>query len=862
MKNNRILLSLAVLLSAMSLQGQTEPKKKIIDDAGSGAYNAEGRLLMPSDASAQAPESRKITHFDKDWRFVQKDVSNGQDTRFNDKGWRRLDLPHDWSIEGENLQTNSSGSVGYFPMGIGWYRKSFTVQEYSKNKKYSIEFDGVYMNSTVWINGHCLGTWPYGYSGFSYDLSPYLKAGNNVIAVKVDNSLQVNSRWYTGSGIYRHVRLIETDKAYFEKWGVFNYTKELNEGKAVIAVESKIMNEFREGFRAGVSQVVIDAEGKEVVSANCSVDIAAGTDTLVVQNLFIEAPILWNLDSPYLYTLRSILYKDDKEIDRVENTLGVRSIEYDTDKGFFLNGIHTKMNGVNLHHDGGAVGAAVPERVWERRLEILKSGGCNAIRTAHNIPDPEFLDLCDRLGLLVMDEAFDQWVARKNNNDYHLYFDEWHERDLYAMVARDRNHPSVVMWSIGNEIRDQVTEEGAGIARELIALCHKLDPTRLVTTGNDEIASNTPTRPEFLAAFENDIVGYNYPDRWRERKELIYAIDKLEFPDRRVVGTETSGLGGTRGVYYIPGFRPENAPAHSDVPAQAGAPVRRMRRAGGGIINSGLIDVERRWVFNKAYDYVIGDFMWTGIDYYGETRWPSRGSSSGYLDNCGFKKDGYYFFKSIWTNEPVLHLFPHWNWKGNEGKIMQVACFTNMESVELFVNGKSYGTKAIEYPRRGVDISWAQYGPGKTFATTADLHLVWDVEYQPGEIKAVGVKGGVSYEEIIRTAGEPAQLRATVDRESFKAVPGDVAHITVEVLDADGNLCPYADNLVRFHVTGARLIGVESGNMADLASVKASERKAFSGLCLGIVAADSPGQVSVELSSEGLQSAILTFTAK
>lgn len=814
-------------------------------------------ILACCAASLSAQPSREILPFDRDWRFVQRDVPGAQAARFNDASWRKLDLPHDWSIEGENLEINpGGGSIGYFPTGTGWYRKSFDVPGYSRNKLYSIEFDGVYMNSTVWINGHELGTWPYGYSSFSYDLTPYLKASGNVIAVRVDNSRQTNSRWYSGSGIYRHVRLVATAKTHFKKWGVFQHTEDILGDHATVAVESTILNETRDFLRAQVRQIVLDAEGREVASGECAVDILAGADTPVSQTLTVANPKLWDLDSPYLYTLRSILSVNGQEVDRVDNTLGIRTIRYDIDKGFFLNGKHVKMYGVNVHHDGGAVGAAVPERVWERRLEILKSGGCNAIRTAHNAPAPEFLDLCDKLGLLVMDEAFDQWVTPKNDNDYFQYFDAWHEKDLHAMVARDRNHPSVVMWSIGNEIKDQYTAAGPGIARELIAICHRLDPTRPVTSGNDEIASNTPATPEFLAAFENDIVGYNYPDRWRERKELMYAIDKAAFPNRRVVGTETGGYGGTRGVYNIPGFRAENAPEG----AASSAPAWRGRR--GGLVSSGLIDVERRWVFNRAYDYVIGDFMWTGIDYYGETRWPSRGAGSGYLDNCGFKKDGWWFFKSLWSEEPVLHLLPHWNWRGNEGKIMQVVCFTNMEEVELFVNGKSYGKKATEYPRRGVDISWSQPAPGKHYATTGDLHLTWDVEYQPGEIKAVGLRDGKTYEEVIRTAGDPAQLRVTVDRPSFRAKPGDVAHITVEVLDADGNFCPYADNLIRFQVDGARLIGVESGNMADLSSVKADSRKAFSGMCLGIVAADAPGPVSVEVSSEGMKSTIINFTAK
>lgn len=799
-------------------------------------------------------QGRRTVNFDQGWKFNLGDMQGAEATSFRDVAWRSLSLPHDWSIEGENLEdAPGGGSIGYFPTGIGWYRKSFDVQGFSRKKNYRIEFDGVYMNSTVWLNGHLLGTWPYGYSSFSYDLTPYLKAKGNVIAVKVDNSLQTNSRWYTGSGIYRHVRLVETpSEVYFEKWGVFAYTQKLSDDKAIVKVESQIAGSGAFLLR----QSLVDAEGKVVSKSEKAF---TAPEDAVRQELSVENPKLWDTESPYLYTLVSEILdpKGVKIIDSVDDSFGVRTIEYDVDKGFLLNGQRVKMLGVNLHHDAGAVGAAVPERVWERRIEILKSGGCNAIRTSHNPPAPEFLDLCDKHGILVMDEAFDQWIKGKNDNDYQIYFEQWHERDLTAMVKRDRNHPSVVMWSVGNEIPDQTTAEGPAIAAELIAICHKYDPTRLVTSGNDNIAANTPTTPEFLSAFADDIIGYNYADRWRERRELMYAGDKLAFPERRVVGTETGGVGGTRGVYNIPAFAP---PMPEGTDSQMAAMMRRFRR--GGIISSSLIDVERRWVFNMSRDYVIGDFMWTGIDYYGETRWPSRGSGSGYLDNCGFKKDGYWFFKSIWTAEPVLHLFPHWNWEGHEGQIMQVACYTNCDEVELFVNGKSYGKKSIEFPRKGVELGWAQYGPGKQYATTADLHLTWDVEYQRGEVKAVGTKNGVKYEEVIRTAGAPAQLRATVDRPSFKAKPGDVAHVTVEVLDADGNLCPMTDNLVNFKVQGAKLIGVENGNMADLGSVKASSRKAFSGMCLGIVAADKPGVVRVEVTSEGLKSSIIEFKAE
>ncbi len=820
---------------------------------------------------ALAQTSRSVTPFDSDWRFVQADPAGAQAPVFSDASWRKLDLPHDWSLEGENLKDNpGGGSIGYFPMGIGWYRKRFDVPGYRADKLYSIEFDGVYMNSTVWVNGVCLGTWPYGYSSFSYDLTPLLKARGNVIAVRVDNSRQPNSRWYSGSGIYRHVRLVATSKTHFDKWGVSHYTEAVEEGRATVRIQSAVSNDRPHAQDAVIRQSVLDAAGEVVATAEKAVNLLANGSQTVEMLVGIDDVQLWDTGHPYLYTLRSQILASGREIDRVESSLGVRTIEYDVDKGFLLNGQQVKMKGVNLHHDAGAVGAAVPKRVWERRIEILKDGGCNAIRTAHNPPAPEFLDLCDKHGMLVMDEAFDMWVAGKNDYDYHLEFDQWHTRDLYAMVARDRNHPSVVMWSIGNEIRDQRSEVGPGLAREMIDYCHRLDPTRLVTSGNDEIASNSPTSPEFLAAFENDIVGYNYPDRWRTRRELNYAIDKAEFPNRRVVATESSGYGGSRRQYTLPDARPiqpTGAGQDGFSPqqmnnAQMQQAMRNMRRMSRGVISSGLIDVEQRWRFAMNYDYVIGDFMWTGIDYYGESRWPARGSSSGYLDNCGFKKDGWWFFKSIWSDEPVLHLLPHWNWEGHEGEIIQVACFTNMEEAELFVNGKSYGKKATEFPRRGVDVSWASYAPGKHFATTADLHLTWDVEYQPGEIKVVGVRDGQTYEEVIRTAGAPARLRATVDRPSFKAEPGDVAHITVEVLDAAGNLCPITDNLVHFSIKGGRLIGVENGNMQDLGSVKASCRKAWSGMCLGIVAADKKGTVSVTVEADGLAPSTVTFHAE
>jgi len=446
------------------------------------------------------------------------------------------------------------------------------------------------------------------------------------------------------------------------------------------------------------------------------------------------------------------------------------------------------------------------------------------------------------MGFLVMDEAFDEWVHGKREFTYKLYFRDWYEKDLKAMVYRNRNHPSVIMWSIGNEVPDQSSEEGPGIARNLIQICKQADPTRLVTAGNDRIvADDNPASEEYLAAFEDEITGYNYPDRWHERRESYYHQDKLKYPNRRVVATESTGMGGYRGEYDL-GKNPEKVYA--------------------AYTHGRPIDVEQRWKYTLLYDYVIGDFMWTGIDYYGESwSWPSRGASSGYLDNCGFPKDGYYFFKSIWTEDPTLHLLPHWNWKGREGQVVPVVSYTNCDTVELFLNGKSYGVKYLEFPRKGNTEKWNKPEDGKVYTTTGDLHLSWDVMYEPGELLAKGKKDGKEITYRVVTAGPAAQIRLSADRSMIRADPTDVAHITVEILDKDGNLVPTAGNLVEFSVEGARLIGVENGNMRNLLSPKGSKMNAFNGLCLAIIQATSAGKIRIKAMSEGLSGASAELSA-
>lgn len=802
-------------------------------------------FLLSFPVYGQQSGTRVITGFDNDWYFALGDVKGAEKASYNHSHWRLLNLPHDWSIEGENLEkAPGGGNVGFFPTGTGWYRKKFDIRNYDPKAMYSVEFDGIYENSQVWINGIFLGKRPSGYVSFSYDLTPFLKKKGNVIAVRVDNSNQPNSRWYSGSGIYRHVRIVKTNTIRFQRYGVFSYTKMADKDSACLVVQAAVVNAGSEACPVTVKNVLYDSEGNITATSESDIIANVGGKAMTTHLLHLRQPVLWTLDNPALYRLASYIYMNGREVDCIMTNVGIRTIAYCPDKGFLLNGIPVKMKGVNLHHDAGAVGTAVPERVWERRLEILKSGGCNAIRTAHNPPAPEFLDLCDKLGFLVMDEAFDEWLEGKRDYSYKLYFAEWHQEDLETMVMRDRNHPSVVMWSIGNEVPDQSSAEGPVLAAKMINICHTADPTRLVTSGNDRIvADDTPASEAFLAAFKDDIVGYNYPDRWRSRRELYYTPDKQNHPDRNVVATESGGMGGLRSTYFLSrgGFR-----GRGDV--------------NNSILTTGFIDTEQRWKFTLVHDYVIGDFMWTGIDYYGESWWPSKGSSSGYLDNCGFKKDGYYFFKSIWSDEPTLHILPHWNLEGKEGQIIQVVCFTNCNEVELFVNGKSYGKKTFDITRKGMKDNW--YTPQSPVRTsTADLHLTWDVAYEPGEVVAVGKKDGKEIVTRVVTAGAPEKIRLTVDRDVIHACPSDVAHVTVEVLDKNGNLVPTAGNLIKYKVNGAKLIGVENGNMSDLTSVKDSEKKVYAGMCLAIIQAEGAGEITFTATSDGLEDCTIGFKA-
>jgi beta-galactosidase len=819
--------------------------------------------MLSADAFA-ADSPRKRLSMDFGWKFMLGDPAGAQAENLDESGWQAIDLPHDWSVAGSfDENAPAGGGGGYLPTGIAWYRKTFPLADSFKGKKIAVEFDGVYENSEVWINNHWLGKRPFGYIGFSYDLTPYLNFGqlNNVIAVRVDNSAQPNSRWYSGSGIYRHTWLTATDPLAIARWGTFITTPQLSRQNATIQVAVQVGNQRGASARFSLSCAVLDEEGRQIQRGQTDGQLDAGAAGQFEQQLTFDHPNLWSVERPYLYTVRCTLLSGENVIDQCDTHIGIRSIEFDVDKGFLLNGNHVKLNGVCLHGDGGSVGAAVPEGVWVRRLRLLKEMGCNAIRTSHNPPAPEFLDLCDRLGFLVMDEAFDEWTAGKTLDGYHRFFGDWSQRDLVDFIHRDRNHPCVVLWSAGNEIQEQVLPGGALVLEPLVATVHREDPTRLVTAACDKLfAQPLSAPPEFPALL--DVVGYNYVDRWLDRADQYYSVDRRQFPNRKFVGTESVSMGGTRGDYRSLFPDDPSAAAPATLPSMP-ATFRRFRQLPP---SNRRIDVEQLWKFVRTNDYVAGDFMWTGVDYLGEAFWPSRSASFGVLDTCGFKKDGYYFYQSQWTSKPVVHLFPHWNWKGREGRIIPITCYTNCDSVELFVNGKSFGVKGYEFPKQGMAEMYGNMpARARAIRTTADLHLSWDVPYEPGTLRAVGTTAGkVVATEEISTAGEAAAVELSADKTVLSADGRDVAHLTVRILDAAGRIVPTADNEVTFEWEGpGRIIGVDNGDPASHESFKANHHKAFNGMGLAIVqAARSPGSIRVTASSDGLHSALIELNSQ
>lgn len=769
--------------------------------------------------------------FNDQWLFHHGDTNGAYMPAFEDVGWESVDLPHDWSIT-EPYHIDNPGGFGTSFMigGIGWYRKSFLIPENYHNKRIEITFDGIYQNSTVWVNGHELGTRPFGYISFRYDLTPYITPGVvNTIVVKVDNSLQPNSRWYSGSGIYRNVWLTVTDKLYLDPWELFVTTPAVDKGRAEVSIESVIKNSHDSEREFTLLSEVYDAVGNKVSEIKSTHTVNGQDKTVAKQVVTVRNPQLWSVDAPTLYTLRQSILSGTEVIDDLQTRFGIRYFHFDEAKGFFLNGEPLKIKGVCMHHDLGALGAAVNVRAMQRQLEILKEMGCNGIRTAHNPPAPELLHLCDEMGFIVMNETFDMWKLPKTTYDYSLYWDEWHERDLRDHIMRDRNHPSVFIWSIGNEILEQWQPQGSEITTMLAAIVKALDPTRPVTAGNNHAV------PEnfLIQSGALDLIGYNY-------KHETYADFPNLFPGKVFIATETTSALATRGSYDMPSDSIRRWPYRWDVTFTDGNADNSCSAYDNCSAPWGSTHAET-WKVVRKHDFLSGMYIWTGFDYLGEPtpyEWPSRSSYFGVIDLAGFPKDAYFMYQSEWTNKTVLHLFPHWNWE--PGQMVDVwAYFNNADEVELFLNGVSKGVKS---------------------KSDDDLHVLWRLPFEPGKLRAVSRKNGVVIKEtLVSTAGEPALIVARVDRATIQSGGEDLAFITIEVLDENGILVPYADNLIDVKVSGnGSIAAVDNGSQTNHQPFVGEQISAFHGKCLVVVrAAKNPGVAVVSLSSDGLRGATL-----
>jgi beta-galactosidase len=747
--------------------------------------------------------SRIVLNFDIDWRFLKGDAAGAENSSFDDSQWRNLNVPHDWSIEGPYDKTNpTSRGGGYLPAGIGWYRKKFTASEAGSKQKVFIEFDGVMANSDVWINGFHLGKRPYGYSSFSYDLSGHLKSGkgeSNILSVRADNTTQPASRYYAGAGIYRHVRLVITNQVYFEQWGVYISASQVSDKKAVINLQSMIINESSSSYPIILETTIFDPSGKIVKSAESKQSVPSGKSVTVNQSVEVIDPLLWDIEQPNLYKAITRIKSSKNTIDEQTNLFGIRNSRFEAATGYWLNGKNIKIKGVCLHHDGGALGSAVPLRVWERRLELLKEVGVNAIRTGHNPFAPEFLDLCDRMGFLVMDETFDTWTAAKPNGEkgYNQYFTTWWEKDTRDMVLRDRNHPSVIIYSVGNEIRDNLNDStGFKKYKDQQDLIHQLDPSRPVTMAL--------FRPNVSKVYSNgfvekmDVVGQNY------RENELVAVH-LAKPELKVIGTE-NGHGLTE------------------------------------------------WLILRDNPFISGQFLWTGIDYLGEALWPAISYDKGLFDRTGGWKQLSYQRQSWWSDKPVVHIVRKsdnagaGDWVANWTPVdagtyddARVEVYSNCEEVELFLNGKSLGTKV---------------------KPEDDSPRSWEVTYEKGTLKAVAKNNGkeVASDEL-KTAGIPAKIILTADKSQISRTWDDLSYVTASVVDADGIVCPNVDKLISFSISESGIISaVDNGDTKSHEQYQASERHVFNGQCIAIIRAkSSSGKITVTASTPELISGSVTI---
>lgn len=780
--------------------------------------------------------------------FVQAD--------FDDSGWQRVDVPHDWAIAGPFLVDGPYGGMGRLPSwGIGWYRRQLHIPASDAGRSIFLDVDGAMSHATVWLNGHLVGGWPYGYNSWRVELTPYVVPGGvNQLAIRLDNP-PASARWYPGGGLYRNVWLTTTEPLHVAQWGTYVTTPQVSKEAATVALEVTVDNDGDADARVRVATEihVLDAAGRVSGEAVARLDavevhVAAKSSATVGGSTTLAWPKLWGpppTQRPDRYLAVTTLSHQGRVVDRYDTPFGVRSIRFDPDHGLYVNDEHVPIRGVNNHHDLGALGAAFNARAAERQLRLLQEMGANAIRMSHNPPAPELLEMADRMGLLVMDEIFDAWEMKKTALDFHLIFPDWHEPDLRAMLRRDRNHPSIIAWSVGNEVGEQYAgEQGAAIARKLVAIVREEDRTRPAT-----VAMNY-AKPDMPLPAALDMIGLNYQGEGIRQEPEFEGTERIRtppqypafhagFPHKAILSTETASALSSRGVYLFP------------VPGETSAPVRDGR--GGDSTRRHVSAYELNAVdFGSSPDkvfasldrhpFVAGEFVWTGFDYLGEPTpyYTSRSSYSGIIDLAGFPKDRYYLYQSRWRPElPMAHLLPHWTWPGREGRVTPVHAFTSGDEAELFVNGVSQGRKkkaAYEY------------------------RLRWDdVVYAPGQLRLQAYRDGQPWAEaVVETAGAPAKLALLPDRAGIRGDGLDLSFVTLRILDRDGRSVPTAGNRIRFSIEGpGEIVATDNGDPTDMQPFPAHERAAFSGLALVIVRAlpGSRGAFVVHARADGLQGA-------
>jgi beta-galactosidase len=771
------------------------------------------------------PSSRPSGDLGADVNYIQPD--------FDDAGWRSLTLPQDWGIEGP-FEQQYPGETAKLPWwGIGWYRKHFDISASDTGRRIYLDMDGAMSYANVWLNGHYVGGWPYGYASWELDLTPYLKFGGpNVIAIRLDNP-PASSRWYPGGGIARNVWLSKTSPVHVNHWGTYVTTPLVNRTNATVQIQVTVNNDADSDTGISVKNEIFELglngeKGGSVGQARTNgLEIAAHGSGTFETETDIEDPKLWSLENPQRYVIVTSIEKNGECLDTYETPFGIRTIKFDADKGFFLNGQHVRIQGVCDHSDLGAIGTVVNVSALQRQIQILKEMGCNAIRTSHNPPAPELLDLCDSMGVLVMDESFDCWQKGKRPNDYHVLFPDWHEKDWRAELRRDRNHPSIILWSIGNEVPDQGSAAGLRIGAELTRIAHEEDPTRPTTAACDHIQSGFDGFQTNL-----DVFGYNY-------KPFEYARFRNANPDRPLFGSETASTISSRGEYFYPVHTNRNDGEYGfqmssydrSAPRWATTPDEEFRG-------------------EDENPFVAGEFVWTGFDYLGEptpfdkSGDPSRSSYFGIVDLAGFKKDRFYLYQARWRPDfPMAHIVPQcWNWP--DGQMTPVYVYTSGDEAELFLNGKSLGRK-----HKG------QY----------EYRITWDdVPYQPGELKVVAYKNGKRWaRDSVQTTGSPAKLVLQAERKKISADGKDLLYVTAMVQDKKGLTVPLADNAIHFDISGpGEIVATDNGDPTDLIAFPSHDRKAFNGLALAIIRCNEPGKVTLEASSPSLKSARLKIKGK